>query len=66
MARKIKKNTASKLAIKARRRVRIRAKVEGSAERPRLCVTKTNMKVTIQLIDDVKGATLLSVATPKG
>jgi large subunit ribosomal protein L18 len=66
MARKIKKHTSNKLAIKARRRVRIRAKVEGSIERPRLCITKTNKKLSAQLIDDLKGVTLLAATTPKG
>jgi len=66
MARKIKKNTAPKLAIRARRKVRIRAKIEGNAEKPRLCITKSNRRLVAQLIDDLKGVTLLAASTPKG
>ena len=66
MARKIKKNTSQKLAIRARRKIRIRAKIEGTAEKPRLCVTKSNKMLVAQLIDDVKGVTLLSAKSPKG
>jgi len=66
MGLKVKKSTSSKLAIRARRKKRIRAKVEGSAERPRLCVTKSNRLMVAQLIDDTKGITLLRSQTPKG
>jgi large subunit ribosomal protein L18 len=65
MGLKITKSTSDKLSIRARRKRRIRAKVIGSAERPRLCVTKTNKLVVAQLIDDTKGVTLLRVQTPK-
>lgn len=41
-----------------RRRVRIRARVSGSAARPRLAVFKSNRFVSVQLIDDAKGVTL--------
>jgi large subunit ribosomal protein L18 len=64
MAKKIKKSTNPRLQIKARRRMRIRNKVEGSTERPRLCVTKTNTRLFVQLIDDSKGVTLLADSTP--
>lgn len=66
MARKIKKNTSQKLAIRARRKTRIRAKIEGTAERPRLCVTKSNKRLVAQLIDDLKGVTVAYAQTPKG
>jgi large subunit ribosomal protein L18 len=65
MAKKIKKATNPRLVIKASRRMRIRNKVEGTAERPRLCVTKSNARMTVQLIDDLKGITLLADCTPK-
>lgn len=45
-----------------RRHRRIRAKVSGTAERPRFSVFKSNNYIYAQLIDDVKGATLLSVS----
>lgn len=46
-----------------RRRKRIRAKVSGSAERPRLSIYKSNVAMYAQLIDDDKGVTLVSAST---
>lgn len=43
-----------------RRHNRIRAKVKGTAERPRLAVYKSNRYLEAQVIDDVLGKTLLS------
>jgi large subunit ribosomal protein L18 len=45
-----------------RRRRRVRAKVRGSAERPRLSVYRSNRGVFAQLVDDDAGKTLASVA----
>ena len=44
-----------------RRRRRVRAKVSGTAERPRLSVFRSNRGVSAQLIDDVAGVTLAAV-----
>jgi large subunit ribosomal protein L18 len=44
-----------------RRRRRVRAKVRGTAERPRLSVFRSNRGMGAQLIDDVEGKTLASV-----
>ena len=44
-----------------RRRRRVRARVSGSAERPRLSVYRSNRGVFAQLIDDTKGHTLAAV-----
>ena len=44
-----------------RRRRRVRAKVRGTAERPRLAVFRSNKGVQAQLIDDVAGHTLAAV-----
>ena len=49
-------------ARRLRRRRRVRAKVRGSAERPRLSVFRSNRGVFAQLIDDEAGRTLASVA----
>ena len=57
---KIKNESKSK---EYRRKLAIRKKVIGSAESPRLCVTKTNKHLRVQAIDDVKSATLFSVQT---
>ncbi len=43
---------------RATRHTRIRAKISGTAERPRLAVFKSNNFVYVQLIDDEKGVTL--------
>lgn len=43
-----------------RRHNRIRAKVKGTSERPRLAVYRSNRYMEAQIIDDTKGATLLS------
>ena len=48
----------SKTEKRTRRHRRIRAKVIGTAERPRLAVFKSNIYVYAQLIDDIKGVTL--------
>ena len=47
---------------RARRRRRIRAKVSGTAERPRLSLYRSNRGVFAQLIDDQSGRTVLSVS----
>lgn len=63
----MRKNTAKiKNEAKAkeyRRKLAIRKKVIGSAEAPRLCVTKTNKHLRVQAIDDVKSVTIFSVQT---
>lgn len=46
-----------------RRKLRVRKKVRGSAERPRLCVLKTNQHISAQIIDDDAGITLVSAGT---
>jgi large subunit ribosomal protein L18 len=50
--------TQTKLQSRIRRHARVRAKVSGTAERPRLTVNKSNRFINVQLIDDTKGVTL--------
>lgn len=56
-------NLAKKLLNKNLRKNRVRSKVNGTAERPRLTVTISNMHVSAQLIDDTKGVTLAAATT---
>ena len=55
---------AAKRAVgKARRHFRVRKNVRGSAERPRLVVTRSSRNITAQIVDDLKGHTLASAST---
>ena len=47
--------------LRTRRRVRIRAKVAGTTERPRLSVFRSNRYISVQVIDDTTGKTLVAV-----
>ena len=53
---------ATKTQARLRRRRRVRAKVRGTAERPRLSVFRSNRGIQAQLIDDVKGHTVAAVS----
>jgi len=57
--------TDHKLELRRRRHKRVRRKVEGTAERPRLAVFRSNKHITAQLIDDLTGRTLASASTFK-
>ena len=46
-----------------KRHARVRAKISGTAERPRLCVYRSNANISAQIIDDDKGITLVSAST---
>ncbi len=48
-----------------RRRARVRAKISGTAERPRLSIFKSHRYMYAQLIDDVKGNTIVSFDSSK-
>jgi large subunit ribosomal protein L18 len=53
----------AKQAALARRHRRVRGKVTGTAERPRLCVNRTNAHIYAQLIDDVSGHTIVAASS---
>ena len=48
---------------RARRHARVRRKISGTAERPRLCVYRSNANLYVQVIDDVAVKTLVSAST---
>ena len=48
---------------RTRRHTRVRRKISGTAERPRLCVYRSNTNLYVQIIDDVAGNTLVSAST---
>ena len=66
MAKKMTKRTSTKVVSRAVRKRRIRKKVLGSVERPRLCVTRSNRYLVAQIIDDSKGVTVLSERSTAG
>lgn len=57
----IEKN--NKTNARKRRHKKVRSKIMGTSERPRLSVYRSNKKVRIQLIDDRKGHTLVAVSS---
>jgi large subunit ribosomal protein L18 len=57
------KHTSARSASRLRRQVRGRKKVSGTAERPRLVVTRSTKHITVQVVDDVVGRTLASAST---
>lgn len=50
-------------AERIRRHIRVRTKISGTAERPRLCVYRSNKNLFVQVIDDVNGVTLAQAST---
>ena len=48
---------------RARRHLRVRRKISGTQERPRLCVYRSNKNIYVQIIDDVAGNTLVSASS---
>jgi len=46
-------------------KLRIRKKIRGAAEKPRLCVFRSNVEIYAQVINDANGHTLLSVSSLK-
>ena len=57
----VSRKDANKARLK--RHKRVRAKISGTAARPRLCVYRSNANILAQIIDDVAGVTLVSAST---
>lgn len=49
--------------LRTRRHLRVRKKISGTPERPRLCVFRSNKHIYAQIIDDTTGHTLCSAST---
>ena len=57
------KSTAARQASRLRRQKRGRKKINGTAERPRLVVTRSPKHISVQVVDDLVGKTLASAST---
>lgn len=51
------------LRQRKRRSFRVRKRIKGTAERPRLCISRSHRNMTAQLIDDLSGKTIASAST---
>jgi large subunit ribosomal protein L18 len=56
-------NKPSRKALRGIRRQRVRRKIQGTAERPRLNVFRSLQNIYAQIIDDEKGKTLVAIST---
>ena len=56
-------NLGKKTLNKGLRKGRVRSKISGTADRPRLTVSISNTHITVQVIDDIKQHTLVSSST---
>jgi len=63
IALKSGKHTSARTSSRLRRQVRGRKKVAGTAERPRLVVTRSSRHITVQVVDDLVGKTLASASS---
>lgn len=63
MATKIRHVTSQKQIVRFKRKRRIRSRIEGTTERPRLSIFRSNRHMYVQLVDDVKGHTLVSASS---
>src|SRR3954470_23063015 len=59
----VRSRTASRAASRTRRHLRVRKKVQGTPQRPRLVVTRSTKHMFAQIIDDLAGHTLASAST---
>ena len=50
-------------AQRLKRHARVRGKISGTSDRPRLCVYRSNKNISCQVIDDVAGVTLVSASS---
>src|ERR1700712_2296176 len=60
------KHTSARVRSRLRRQARVRKKVSGTSERPRLVVTRSSKHITAQVVDDAVGKTLAYASTMEG
>ena len=63
---KHQRNLSARASSKLRRQIRGRKKISGTAERPRLVVTRSSKHITAQVVDDLVGKPLVSASTLEG
>ena len=65
MAIKLKqqKHASKRLQARLKRQIRGRKRISGTPERPRLVVTRSTKHITVQVVDDLGGKTLVSAST---
>ncbi|MBM9459618.1 50S ribosomal protein L18 [Nocardioides sp. zg-536] len=63
---KHQRNLSARASSRLRRQIRGRKKISGTAERPRLVVTRSSKHITAQVVDDLVGKTLASASTLEG
>lgn len=56
-------NKIDRKAVRQRKQTRVRKKISGTAERPRLCVFRSNKHIYAQIIDDVTHTTLAAASS---
>ncbi|MEG9226880.1 50S ribosomal protein L18 [Aeromicrobium sp. Sec7.5] len=60
---KHKRSLSNRAASRARRQIRGRKKIAGSADRPRLVITRSSKHIVAQVVNDLEGHTLASAST---
>src|SRR4051812_39954138 len=61
----LKKHLSPKVKSRLKKQLRVRKKVTGSTERPRLSIFRSNANMYAQIIDDTNGVTLVSASSLK-
>ena len=63
MSQKVRKKSNKKLHARQRVKRKVRARISGTSERPRLTLFRSNQHIYAQVVDDVKGVTLAAAST---